>query len=181
MSAAESEESRCPDLATASIRTQSIRSTVAHRSSSAIRGFASIRSASFGGGLGSGTGVRCLTAARLALLATNGASVWPRMDGTVRANCRKLRSRTSDDHEGPEHVADRGRAAGRGASGADDGVQAERPGSGGEEALQAHLIPSRHHESLRPEVPWRQGARDLAGSKQPLPRDEPVIRLVFDE
>ena len=36
MSAAESEESRWPDLATASIRTQSIRSTVAQRSSSAV-------------------------------------------------------------------------------------------------------------------------------------------------
>ena len=66
MSAAESDESRCPDLATASIRTQSIRNTVAHRSSSATRGCASTRSASFGGGFGSGTGLRCVTAARLA-------------------------------------------------------------------------------------------------------------------
>ena len=38
MSAAESEVSRWPDLATASIRTQSMRSTVAQRSSSAIEG-----------------------------------------------------------------------------------------------------------------------------------------------
>ena len=59
MSAADSEESRWPDFATASIRTQSRRSTVAQRSSSAIEGFASTRSASFGGGLGSGTGLRC--------------------------------------------------------------------------------------------------------------------------
>src|SRR5215208_5559895 len=132
MSAAESEESRWPDLATASIRTQSIRSTVAHRSSSAIRGFASSRSARFGGGLGSGTGVRCLTAARLALLATNGASVCAGMDGTARANC-KLRTRTSDDHEGPEHLADRGRASRRGAAGADDGIETERSDPGGEE------------------------------------------------
>src|ERR671910_297383 len=50
MSAADSELSRCPDLATASIRTQSIRSTVAQRSSSAIEGAAS-RCGAFGGGL----------------------------------------------------------------------------------------------------------------------------------
>ena len=66
MSAADSEESRWPDLATASIRTQSIRSTVAQRSSSATCGLASPRSASLGGGFGSGTGLRCVTAARLA-------------------------------------------------------------------------------------------------------------------
>src|SRR2546427_10040508 len=69
MSAAERDESRWPDFATASIRTQSRRSTVAHRPSSAIEGCASTRSASFGGGLGSGTGVRWLTAARLACVA----------------------------------------------------------------------------------------------------------------
>src|SRR6185295_736985 len=66
MSAADSEESRWPDFATASIRTQSRRRTVAHRSSSAIECSASVRSASLRGGLGSGTGVRCLTSARLA-------------------------------------------------------------------------------------------------------------------
>ena len=38
MSAADSEESRWPDFATASIETQSMRSTVAHRSSSAMEG-----------------------------------------------------------------------------------------------------------------------------------------------
>src|SRR5215207_6597949 len=66
MSAAENELSRCPDLATASIRTQSILSTVAQRSSSAIEGAAS-RCGAFGGGFGSGTGLRCiLTLARLA-------------------------------------------------------------------------------------------------------------------
>src|SRR5918994_4180602 len=66
MSAADSELSRWPDLATASIRTQSIRSTVAQRSSSGIEGGAS-RSGALGGGLGSGTGLRCiLTLARLA-------------------------------------------------------------------------------------------------------------------
>ena len=75
MSAADSEESRWPDFATASIRTQSMRRTVAQRSSSAMLGCAAPRSASLGGGLGSGTGVRCLTAARLAFNATSGPSL----------------------------------------------------------------------------------------------------------
>src|SRR5689334_1019700 len=91
MSAAESEESRWPDLATASIRTQSTRRRVAQRSSSAMLGCAPPRSASLGGGFGSGTGVRCLTAARLALLATSTASLWPLMDGTDQPDRRNER------------------------------------------------------------------------------------------
>ena len=67
MSAAESEESRCPDLATASIVVQSIRSTVAQRSSSAIVGCWASPSRSRDG-FGSGTGLRCVTRARLALI-----------------------------------------------------------------------------------------------------------------
>src|SRR5436189_508116 len=163
MSAAESEESRCPDFATASIRKQSIRSTIAQRSSSAIRGFASSRSASFGGGFGSGTGVRCRMAARLALLATSEPSVCAGMDGTVRADRRNLRGSASDDHKGPEDLADRGRASRRGASGADDRIQAERSDPGGEEALQADLTGPRHHERLGVEIIWGQGTRHLAG------------------
>ena len=58
MSAAESEESRCPDLATASIRTQSRRCTVAQRSSSAIVGSISPRASSFEGGCGIGNGAQ---------------------------------------------------------------------------------------------------------------------------
>src|SRR5437764_4889329 len=91
MSAAESEESRCPDLATASIRTQSSRSTVAQRSSSAKEGCAATRSASLGGGLGSGTGLRCVTLARLAAEAIAIASVWASWDGTATAFSRKER------------------------------------------------------------------------------------------
>src|SRR3954464_15076302 len=91
-SAADSEESKCPDFATASIRTQSIRSTVAQRSSSAMLGCASPRSASLGGGFGSGTGVRCLTAARLALIDTSEPSLCVVMDGTVRASPRTARA-----------------------------------------------------------------------------------------
>src|SRR5436190_23424934 len=91
MSAAESEESRCPDLATASIRTQSIRSTVAQRSSSANEGCSATRSASFGGGLGSGTGLRCVTLARLAAEAIGGARVWLLWDGTAAVFFRKER------------------------------------------------------------------------------------------
>src|SRR5436309_6199997 len=93
MSAAESEESRWPDLATASIRTQSIRSTVAQRSSSANEGCAATRSASFGGGLGSGTGFRCVTPARLAAEAIPQASVWVRWDGTGAVFFRNERAR----------------------------------------------------------------------------------------
>ena len=58
MSAAESELSRCPDFATASIRTHSSRSTVAQRSSSATEGFGP---RSVLGGDGSGTGRRWFT------------------------------------------------------------------------------------------------------------------------
>src|SRR5215218_2146355 len=80
MSAADSELSRCPDLATASIRTQSIRSTVAQRSSSAIEG-ASSRCGAFGGGFGSGTGLRCiLTLARLAAASMGRAYAAPRTE-----------------------------------------------------------------------------------------------------
>ena len=93
MSAADSEESRWPDFATASIRTQSSRSTVAQRSSSAIEGFASARSASFGGGLGSGTGVRCLTSARLAADPIPFAGYGSSVDGTVRPDSPKRASR----------------------------------------------------------------------------------------
>src|SRR4029077_4202293 len=57
MSAAESELSRWPDLATASMRTQWIRSTVAYRSSSAIDGLPPALLE--GSGVGSGTGFRC--------------------------------------------------------------------------------------------------------------------------
>ena len=89
MSAADSEESRWPDFATASIRTQSRRSTVAQRSSSAIEGFASARSASFGGGLGSGTGLRCLTSARLAADPICVAGYGASLDGTVRPDSRE--------------------------------------------------------------------------------------------
>ena len=64
MSAAESEESRWPDFATASIRTHSMRSSVAQRSSSAIVGCAASPVAR--GGFGSGTGLRWVTSARLA-------------------------------------------------------------------------------------------------------------------
>src|SRR5665811_1860145 len=53
MSAAESELSRWPDLATASIRTQSIRRTVAQRSSGRIETGSPAIGA--GGGFGSGT------------------------------------------------------------------------------------------------------------------------------
>src|SRR5687767_15927866 len=66
MSAAESEESKCPDLATASIRTQSMRRSVAQRSSSAELGASAPGSTAREGGLGSGTGRRWLTSARVA-------------------------------------------------------------------------------------------------------------------
>lgn len=66
MSAAESEESRWPDFATASMLTQSIRNIVAQRSRSAISGRA--LSPSRGVGLGSGTGRRWVTRARLAFM-----------------------------------------------------------------------------------------------------------------
>src|SRR5918994_7267168 len=80
MSAADSELSRCPDLATASIRTQSLRSTVAQRSSSAIEGAAS-RCGALGGGFGSGTGLRCiLTLARLAAASMGRAYAAPRTE-----------------------------------------------------------------------------------------------------
>src|SRR3954451_20166640 len=91
MSAAESDESRWPDFATASIRTQSRRRTVAQRSSSVIEGCASTRSASFGGGLGSGTGLRWVTAARLPAAAIPVPSLWADLDGTVRADSRRKR------------------------------------------------------------------------------------------
>ena len=54
-----------PDLATASIRTHSIRRTVAQRSSSAIVGWP-LALVELAGGCGSGTGLRCVTGARLA-------------------------------------------------------------------------------------------------------------------
>ena len=54
MSAADSDESRRPDFATASIRTQWMRSTVAYRSSSSIEG----RAALGGAGLGVGNGLQ---------------------------------------------------------------------------------------------------------------------------
>src|SRR4029079_6716378 len=92
MSVAESEESRWPDLATASIRTQSIRSTVAQRSSSANEGCAATRSASFGGGFGSGTGLRCVTLARLATEPIPRASVWVRWDGIAAVLFRNERA-----------------------------------------------------------------------------------------
>ena len=65
MSADDSEESRWPDFATASIRTHSMRSSVAQRSSSATSASA-VRSPWRAGGFGSGTGRRCVTCARLA-------------------------------------------------------------------------------------------------------------------
>src|SRR3954452_2369222 len=103
---------------------------------------------------------------------------WTEPPARTAANCAAVRS---DDHEGAEHIADRGRTLRGGPSRADDGVETERSHAGREEALQAHLIPPRRHERLRPEVPWRQGARDLAGSEQSLARDELVIRLVLDQ
>src|SRR2546423_9691221 len=79
MSAAESEESRWPDLATASIRTHSLRSTVAQRSSSATEGCGRSPGAlARGGGCGSGTGRRWLKAARLA---ADGTCRKPKSDG----------------------------------------------------------------------------------------------------
>src|SRR5262245_19772940 len=66
MSADDSEESRCPDFATASIETQSRRRTVAQRSSSATDVWAS--PCAFSCGFGSGTGRRWVTRARLAFI-----------------------------------------------------------------------------------------------------------------
>src|SRR5919204_5388140 len=89
MSAAESEESRWPDLATASIRTHSPRRTVAHRSSSAIDGVGRTpRSLERGIGCGSGTGRRWLTAARLASGVGTGAKA--RQGGGHRSSAGAL-------------------------------------------------------------------------------------------
>src|SRR3954464_906761 len=99
MSAQESEESRWPAFATAIIRTHSVLSTVAQRSSSAIEGCASTRSASFGGGFGSGTGLRWGAVARLASLAMAGSSVWMSLDGNLRPDPRNER------HPGPPRGA----------------------------------------------------------------------------
>ena len=74
MSAAESDESRWPDLATASIRTHSMRSRVAQRSSSAMVAGAPEASPWRAGGLGSGTGRRCVTGARLAFAWLSGSA-----------------------------------------------------------------------------------------------------------
>src|SRR2546423_6200662 len=98
MQAAEGDGSRWPDFATASIRTQSSRRTVAQRSSSAIEGCASTRSASFGGGFGSGTGLRWVTLARLAAEPIPRSSVWMALDGNLRPNPRNERHRDPEAH-----------------------------------------------------------------------------------
>src|SRR5688572_8005969 len=101
MSAAESEESRCPDFATASIRTQASRWTVAQRSSSAIEASPSPRASSFDGGCGSGTERKWLIGARLASAAQSGdeaelpianASLSGARDGTAKPDRRKMRA-----------------------------------------------------------------------------------------
>src|SRR5688500_6569204 len=100
MSAAESDESRCPDFATASMRTQASRWTVAQRSSSAIVGSTSPRASSFEGGRGSGTERKWLMGARLpsapefgdaAELPIANASLGGGRDGTGAPDRRKLR------------------------------------------------------------------------------------------
>ena len=77
MSAAESDESRWPDLATASIRTHSSRSSVAQRSSSATVAGAPVGSPWRAGGFGSGTGRRWVTCARLAAFSGSGSARTP--------------------------------------------------------------------------------------------------------
>ena len=94
MSAAESEESRWPDLATASIRTQSIRRTVAQRSSSCVVGTGLPSPCDRGGGLRSGTGLRCLIASRLPAASID-ENVGRSADVELRPGPRSLRAPSS--------------------------------------------------------------------------------------
>src|ERR687897_35926 len=112
MSAADSELSRWPDLATASIRVHSSRSTVAHRSSSAIEGAASRRSVALGGGLGSGTGLRCATSARLASAALAGMLPTSRGYADARTEAgRRLRPNSGLDESSHDHACPQTHAA----------------------------------------------------------------------